>query len=187
MNKIAFSLWLSLVIYTLIYVLFVQPESAILLDILNGVADPFASSFFNLMGLVPLYFLLDYIFFQSHSKLGILPYLLGFVGGAFSILLGYKGTQITKRSINKWVQLIMMILILFTGLTFLQAFIQGQPSLFFNQFFQDSLVGIMTIDFMVLYGWSIYRSKQLFPQWYVAFIPIIGFGLLMLFNQINKH
>lgn len=187
MNKIAFSLWLSLVIYTLFYVLIIQSQSTILIDIINGVADPFAFNFFNLMGLVPLYFLVDYIFFQSHSKLGILPYLLGFVGGAFSILLGYKGSQITKRSMKKWVQLLMMILILFTGLTFLQGFIQGQPSLFFNQFFQDSLVGIMTVDFLVLYGWSIYRSKQLFPQWYVAFIPIIGFGLLMLFNQINKH
>ncbi|MEY3609891.1 MAG: hypothetical protein RLZZ264_412, partial [Bacillota bacterium] len=74
----------------------------------------------------------------------------------------------------------------FTGLTFMQAFLQGHPSLFFNQFFQDSLVGIMTIDFLVLYGWSIYRSKQLFTQWYIAFIPIIGFGLLMLLNGTDN-
>jgi hypothetical protein len=183
MNKIAFLLWVSLVVYTLIYVLFIQSESNILMDILSGVADPFASSFFNLMGLVPLYFLLDYLCFQSHSKWGILPYLFGFVGGAFSILLGYKVSNVTQRSIKKWVNLLIIILMIFTGLTFLQAFLQGNPSQFFSQFFQDSLVGIMTIDFLVLYGWSIYRSKQLFPQWYVAFIPIIGFGLLMLLNH----
>jgi hypothetical protein len=44
----------------------------------------------------------------------------------------------------------------------------------------------MTMDFLVLYLWSLYRSKQLFRYWYLSFIPMVGFGLLMLLHQGDK-
>ena len=186
MNKIAFVLWMGLVIYTLIYVLFIQSDSPLLFEILNGAADPFASQFFNLMGLVPFYFLLDYLFFQAHSRWGIVTFLFGFIGGAFSILIGYKKHRSIEVSIPKWVQALLMILIILTSVIITQAFWQGNPNQYFQLFMQDSLVGIMTIDFLVLYLWSLYRSKQLFRYWYLSFIPMVGFGLLMLLHQGDK-
>lgn len=183
MKKTAITLWVGLVVYTTFYVLFIQRESFILTAILNNEADPFASHFFNLMGLVPFYFLLDYMFFQVHKKYRLLAYLLGFVGGAFSILLGYTGVSNSTKSINRWIKVLIGILIIFSGFTFMQAFSQGNPHLFFSEFLDDALVGIMTIDFLVLYGWSIYRSNQLFQHWYLAMVPMIGFGLLMLLNK----
>lgn len=183
MNKFTLVLWLSLVVYTIIYVLFIQADSMLFISILQGEADPFAASFFNLMGLVPIYFLIDYLCFQPHSKWGILPFLLGFVGGAFSILLGFQKASITHRPFTKWMQFILVTLMILTAVIMTQGLWFGNPVLYVQQFLSDSLVGIMTVDFLVLYAWSIYRSKQLFRNWYLASIPIIGFGLLMLLNQ----
>ncbi len=183
MNKVAFSLWFGLVIYTLIYILWIQSTSILLLEIINGEANPFASQFFNLMGLVPCYFLMDYLYFQNHSKTGIIFFLFGFLGGAFSILLGYHAPHSIRRPMPWWVQGLLLLLILLTTTLIIQGFWQGDPSLYFRHFFQDSLIGIMTVDFLVLYVWSIYRAKQLFDHWKLAFVPIIGFGILMLLDQ----
>jgi len=183
MNKFAFILWLSLVVYTIIYVLLIQADSMLFISILQGEADPFAASFFNLMGLVPIYFLMDYLCFQPHSKWGVLPFLFGFVGGAFSILLGYQKASASHRHNTKWIQFILITLMILTAVIMTQAFWFGNPVLYVRLFLSDSLVGIMTVDFLVLYVWSIYRSKQLFRNWYLASIPVIGFGLLMLLNQ----
>ncbi len=183
MNKIALGLWLSLILYTSIYILFIHRESLALIAILNGNADPFLLQFFNVMGLVPFYFLYDYLYFQTRSKFGILPFLFGFLGGAFTILIGYQQSAFIQRPKARYMQFLLSIIILLTSLIMIQAFWQGNAYLYFRVFFQDSLVGIMTIDFLVLYIWSIYRSRQLFRPWYLAFVPMVGFGLLMLLNQ----
>ncbi|MEY3431105.1 MAG: hypothetical protein RIS53_3 [Bacillota bacterium] len=183
MNKIALGLWLSLVTYTSIYILFFASESIAFISIINGNADPFLLQFFNLMGLVPFYFLSDYLCFQIRTKFGILPFLFGFFGGAFTILIGYKHTAFMQKPVPKLMKILLAILMFCTAFIMIQGFLQGNATLYFRAFFEDALVGIMTMDFLVLYAWSIYRSRQLFRTWYLAFIPMVGFGWLMLWNQ----
>jgi hypothetical protein len=66
-----------------------------------------------------------------------------------------------------------------TGLVMAQAFILGQPSVYFQLFFQDALVGIMTVDALILYAWTILRAKTISPYWYWSFFPVIGFGIVL--------
>ena len=183
MHKVAFWLWLTLVLYTIFYLGFFGGQSSLLNEILSGSADIFASSFFNLMGLVPLYFLIDYLFFFQRTKMGIFPFIFGFLGGAFSILLGYRQTIFAKSKMAYWMKILIGVLIVLTTFIIIQGFYLGKPELYFSVYFADSLVGIMTVDFLILYVWSVYLAKQRFHHWYIAFVPMIGYGLsIMLFD-----
>lgn len=183
MKKIPLILWLTLIVYTMVYLLVFGVESQIITLLLIGEADAFAAQFFNVMGLVPFYFLLDYLYFQNRRKFGMVPYLLGFIGGAFSILWGFNQVENHHHKFSMLAKIFLSLIVFLTIFVIYSGFTTGNPELYFNQFLDDALVGIMTVDFFVLYGWSILRSKQLFKSWYVAFIPMIGYGLLMLWNQ----
>jgi hypothetical protein len=54
---------------------------------------------------------------------------------------------------------------------------------YFSLIFQDALVGIMTIDFLVLFIWSIVLSKSRYQLWWLSFLPMVGFGLLLLIED----
>ena len=175
----AIVLWFSLVLYTLLYLGFFGFNSPLLSSLLAGTGDPFSQQFFNLMGLFPVYFLLDFIRYAPMKKLQILPFLGGFFGGAYVILFGYM-FKWGHPKIRSWIyDAILGVLIAGTGIVMAQAFILGQPNVYFSLFFEDALVGIMTVDALVLYAWTIIRAKSMSPYWYWSFFPVIGFGIVL--------
>jgi hypothetical protein len=65
----------------------------------------------------------------------------------------------------------------------MDAIIQTNPNVYFSQFFQDAMVGIMTVDFFILYLWTMVLAKSRYQAWWLSLIPMIGFGLLILFED----
>lgn len=182
MKKLSLILWLGLILYTIIYVIFFGRQGTLLPLMLQGQADPFAQNFFNLMGLVPIYFLLDYALSIQKKRFNYVPFLLGFLGGAYVMLIGYFQATFTKRKQHFVHRVFFIILLIATAYVMMSGLLFGNASLYFQQFFHDPMVGIMVIDFLVLYVWSIRRSYQLFKHWYVSFLPMIGFGILYLLD-----
>jgi hypothetical protein len=182
-NKTSLALWLILVIYTIIYGFSFGFNSELLPELLQGQADGFSTFFFNLMGLVPIYFLLDAALDQDRPLVSWIPLGLSFVLGAYATLWGYHrltGKRLKSTLIKK---IILSLLLIASGWLWIDAVIQTNPSVYFSQFFQDSMVGIMTVDFFILYLWSLLLTKSRYQAWWLALIPMIGFGLLILFED----
>lgn len=180
-------LWLILVLYTLFYIVFFGIQSSLTPQLLSGQGDIFSSSFFNLMGIVPIIFLMYATLNQRKDRWGWLPYAGGFVGGAYTVLFG-KLSIISKRKALHIIQkVILFISILSCIWLYGYAWFFGHPMTYFSLFFSDALVGIMTVDFLILWIWSIFLAKHHYRQWYWAFIPMIGFAGLMLIATIQIH
>lgn len=180
MKSIALKLWIALIIYTVIYTILFGKEGSLLPLMLQGKADPFAQNFFNLMGLVPLYFLFDYFLNIQKSRKNFLPFMLGFFGGAYAILFGYMKHKSHLKTLKVWHKIFLIVLILSTLTVMMLGFLNGQPQVYLEAFFSDPMVGIMLVDFFILYTWSIIRAYQQYQDWYVSFIPMLGFGMVML-------
>ncbi len=187
MKKISRIIWLALVLYTLLYVSFFGFQSPLLTRLINGEADIFSSSFFNVMGIVPMIYLMYASLNQTKRRWHWLPYAFGFFAGAYSVLFG-QVSQIQKQSSPRLIQTLLLGLSIF-GLAwfYINGWLFGRPSAYFELFFEDALVGIMTIDFLVLYAWSILLAKHHFQTWYWSWIPMIGFAGLMLIARVRNH
>jgi hypothetical protein len=187
MRKTSRIIWLALVTYTLLYLFFFGFQSPLLTQLINGEADMFSSSFFNVMGIVPIIFLMYAFLNQSKRKWQWLPYAFGFFAGAYSVLFG-QVSQIQKQSSIRLIRTLLLVLSIL-GLTwfYINGWFFGRPSAYFELFFEDALVGIMTIDFLVLYAWSILLAKHHYQAWYWAWIPMIGFAGLMLIARVRIH
>lgn len=183
MKSSALLLWVFLVVYTLSYLFFFGFNSPLLSSLLSGEADGFSSAFFNLMGLVPIYFLLDASFDLGRSRRSWLPLWFGFALGAYCTLWAYRHMSKGRGHPSLFKSMILVGLLLATGWMYGQMVFFSDPSLYFSLFFSDALVGIMTVDFLVLYLWTIILARKNYASWWVSFLPMIGFGMLMLTNQ----
>jgi hypothetical protein len=180
-------LWLIFVIYSLTYGLLFGLNSVLLPQLLQGQADGFSSFFFNWMGLVPFYFLVDASLDQDRPRRSWVPLGLGFFLGAYSTLWGYRKLTGKRKKLTLIKKIILISLLLTSAWLISDALINTDSSYYFSNFFQDSLVGIMTIDFLVLYLWSLVIAQSRYQSWWLAFIPMVGFGLLILFeNKFTK-
>jgi len=158
-------------------------NSELLPQLLQGQADGFSTFFFNWMGLVPIYFLLDAALDQDRPLVSWIPLGLSFGLGAYATLWGYQrltGKRLKSTLIKK---IILSLLLIASAWLWLNAIIYSNPSVYFSHFFQDAMVGIMTVDFFILYVWSIVLAKSRYQAWWLALIPMIGFGLLILFED----
>lgn len=180
MKNISLKLWIGLVSYTILYSVFFGRDGSLLPLMIQGTADPFAQNFFNLMGLVPFYFLFDYGLNIQKTKTNYLPFILGFFGGAYALLLGYTRITTLANRVKRWHKVLLVILMLSTFSVMILGFLTGNPQVYMAAFFADPMVGIMLIDFLILYTWSILRAYQQYKDWYISFIPFLGFGILML-------
>lgn len=183
MKKTSFALWLVLVIYTVVYGFSFGLNSELLPQLLQGEADGFSTFFFNWMGLVPIYFLIDASLDQDRPLVSWVPLGLGFALGAYSSLWGYQRLTGKRLKATLLKKIILSLLLIASGWFILDAILFTNPSLYFSQFFQDAMVGIMTIDFFILYLWSMALAKSRYQAWWLALIPMIGFGLLILFED----
>jgi hypothetical protein len=183
MKRSPFLLWVVLIVYTVIYISFFGFNSNLLPQLLQGQADGFSTFFFNWMGLVPFYFLIDASLDQDRPLVSWIPLGLGFGLGAYSALWGYRNLTGKRLLLTLFKRIILLMLLIGSGWLWIDAIINTNPSVYFSHFFHDAMVGIMTVDFLILYGWSVVLAKSRYQAWWLALIPIIGFGLLILFED----
>jgi hypothetical protein len=182
-KKVSLFLWILLVSYTLIYGFSFGFNSELLPQLFQGQADGFSTIFFNWMGLVPFYFLIDASLDQDRPLVSWIPLGLGFALGAYSALWGYRNLTGKRLLLTLFKRIILSILLIGSGWLWIDAIINTNPSIYFSHFFHDAMVGIMTVDFLILYGWSLVLAKSRYQAWWLSLIPMIGFGLLILFED----
>jgi hypothetical protein len=163
--------------YTILYGIFFGFASPLLPSLINQTADRFALGFFNIMGLFPLLFLVDGLEHYSVKTWKVLFLLLGFLTGAYGIALFFLLSKPLKERTFKpffdgLVGFTLALLIAAVVLLF-----QGNPSLFFMQWTEDAMVGIMSVDFLALYALSLYQIYQVHhvKKWGYA-IPLFGYA-----------
>lgn len=180
MKKLYISLWVVLLLYTLFYLAMFQPSGTLLTDLINQSADPFALNFFNLMGLIPLLFLIDGLTEGKQAWYTYVLFALGMFGGAYVLLLGYMTLKSNSKKSNG-LALVVFAMAIIAFILINQALTLGNPTLYFQAFTEDAMVGIMFVDFLFFYTIMILRGTYLNKKWgYILYIPIFGFALVLI-------
>lgn len=170
-------LWLMLIIYTALHLFFWSASMIDLVSLFNMNVDPLIFMMFNLLGVFPFAFLLFTIKHQVEMKMKHKVGLaLGFVSGAFSLYptLSYLDytKDVKKTNITKYGSIVSIVL---TIILLLYGILLGNITTYIYYFLSDSLVQIMTIDFVFLYVLSIHLAYKKSKKWYLVFIPLLGF------------
>lgn len=177
---IALTAWVFLVGYGLIYSLFFNPGSTFLADLFSGNADPLAFMVFNLLGMIPLAFLL---YFRQYYTLKWFHYLFllgsfgfgGFATGAIFIWMPEeKPVQENQRVLIAGLVITMAVIIY--GLFF------GSLSAYAEAFRNDAFVHVMTVDFFVL--WIFYLALPKLKGGVIQLFFVPAFYIQMLFKDI---
>jgi len=180
MKKTIMIFWLLLLIYTIYHLLTDYQSSVTTQDLMFSDVNPLIFMTFNLLGIIPLGFLLIAFKYQAkltvYQKIGLT---LGFFSGAFAILPTITSLKLGEPKHGIFIKIgslsgiIISLALLFYGIS------SGSIRNYVSLFLSDSLVHIMTIDMMVLYLTSIMIMKPLTRKWYFSFIPFFGFFYLI--------
>jgi hypothetical protein len=185
MKRYLFILWISLVVYTTMYLFVFQPNSTLIMEMINQTADPFALSFFNVMGVIPFLFIIDGFSHGKQPWYTSLFFLLSLAGGAYLLIPGYL-TFTSVPKVYRRFSYVSLLLGLIGLLLIFSAFLTGQPGAFFSEWTNDAMVGIMSVDFLILYAVMILRGFELNKkQGWLSLIPVFGFSYL-LFRSLNQ-
>jgi hypothetical protein len=180
MKKAIIVLWVLFVIYTIYHLLTDYQSVLSIQDLMFSDVNPLIFMTFNLLGVIPLGFLL--LTFKYQSKLNVyqkIGLILGFVSGAFAILPTISSLKLGHPKQGVFIKIgalsgiIISIALLFYGIS------SGSVRNYISLFLSDSLVHIMTIDMMVLYIASVITMKPLNRKWYISWIPFFGFFYLL--------
>jgi hypothetical protein len=188
MKKYYWILWLGLIIWSVAYNIFITTNSTYLDAFFANELDGFSSAIFNVMGYFPLLFILDGFLYHRIKHYQWLL-LTAFVLGGFLVFPVYIFGQ-PKKEVTTSKNRLSRILVssIFTAFSafFLWTLISTMGNtVYFDQFFTDVFIGIMTVDFLVLYGLSILRSRDYSTRWgWLSVIPLFGFSLAYLL-EIN--
>ena len=197
---IFFTIWLLLIGYAV----FLAPggdSDPILSNIFSGnlgAIDPLVLAVFNSLGLFPMVFL-TLLLLNDRQKWPAWPFaLLSFGVGAFSLLpyfaFGDRKAERKRRTPNWlarflgsrfWLILLMLSWAANT-LTLLQGF---SLKAYQEAFFASGLVSVMTIDWFVLWGLSVYAVHRFYPEARLkalAWIPILGPVLVLFINKTQR-
>lgn len=159
-----------------------------------GGVDPLVLAVFNSLGIFPLVFL-TILLRNDRYRWPAWPFALVSMGaGAFALLpyfsFGDKGNERSIRTprwllsffrSNFWLY-ILLATFLANGLLLLQGF---SLAAYGELFRTSSLVSVMTVDWFVLWGLSVYAMYRFYPDAQkkrLAFVPIIGPVLVLLLN-----
>jgi len=176
MRKIAQGLYIFLALYGLIYTIFFSVPTTFLAQVLAGEAEPLAGMIFNFLGLIPLAFLLYFLRYYQLRWFHYLILLSSFVFGGFAsglIFFFYpKEKEVEKpMRLAAILGLVLSLITLATGLL-------GSWDDFITLFMEDSFVHIMTIDFIVLFGFYLTLPKLKKSWWQATFIIGMFYQLL---------
>ena len=180
-NKLLMVGYVGLWVYTLVYGVLFGLQAPLFPSLLNQTADAFALGAFNIMGLFPLYFLVDGYQSMPTKTWKVLFLWLGFLTGAYGITLFFLFSESNvSYARKKWQEILMGLVFMVTIITFI-TMVQGDPLAFFSQWTTDTLVGIMSVDFLALYALSLYRLYGIHKQkgWLYA-IPLLGYGWFLI-------
>lgn len=172
------SLWLILVGYSLLHLVFFNQgiEGSLLLGLLRFEGESLVLMVFNLMGLMPLAFLLYALSLKNLEKKHYSFIGLGFLTGAFSLapflwLTLDKPLKGIKRSLSLliWGGLILSII------TILYGVIYGDIRSYYQLFLEDSFIHVMTIDFIVLNVLMMIIMVKHAVNPFIEWVPVVGF------------
>lgn len=177
-----FIIWIGFILYA---VLLAPDGNGSYLSDLITMNDPDAGllAMFSLLGVFPVVFAILLLRDDSGS-VPAWPFVLGsFALGAFSLLPYFivnKKTHRPNRTPNKLKRLLeskilLSILILLAIGLMVYGIVAGEATLYQKAFLESNFVHVMTIDFLVLTGLSIFalRSRDGIAGW-IGFFPIIG-------------
>ncbi|WP_422124303.1 hypothetical protein DHX103_05655 [Planococcus sp. X10-3] len=195
---IFFIIWLLLIAYAVFWAPGTGANNPIFPELFNGnigAIDPLVFAVFNSLGIFPLVFL-TLLLLNDRMRWPAWPFaLLSFGIGAFSLLPYFAfGIRKPEKKLRTPLWLVrflrsrfwlIVLIVMWTGnwLTLLQGFSFADYA---DSFFASSLVSVMTVDWFVLYGLSIYTVHRLYPDARykgLAWIPIVGPVLVLLGNR----
>lgn len=174
-------LWIGLLIWTLVYVTTITTNTTYLEAYFANELDGFSIAIFHVMGYFPLLFILDGFIFHRIKHWNWVLW-TAFVLGGFLVFPVYLFGQVRKQTIVQGQRVwILGLAIVFTLLSayFLWTLFSTIPTtLYFDSLLTDVFIGIMTVDFLVLYGLSIGRSLTFSSRWgWISVVPLLGFSL----------
>ena len=191
-------IWLLLIVYARYLAPGTGANNPIFPELFNGnigEIDPLVFAVFNSLGIFPMVFL-TILLLNDKQRWPAWPFaLLSFGIGAFSLLPYYAfGIKKSARKLRtpRWLVRflrsrfwLIALIIMWAGnwLTLLQGFSFAD---YVDYFFASSLVSVMTVDWLVLYGLSIYTVHRFYPDARykgLAWVPIIGPVLVLLMNR----
>nr|WP_246363926.1 hypothetical protein [Halobacillus locisalis] len=161
--------------------------------------DPLLLTVFSLLGVFPTAFAI-LLLNEDDSRVPAWPFVLGsFMLGAFALMpyffISRAESTRTLRTpiwIGKSLDSILFKALLFTGTVALivSGLTQGSASLYGQAFRQSQFVHVMTIDFLVLTGISMFviywreRKHGRFNQMYwLGCVPVVGFLAYLLIKE----
>ncbi|RAZ81108.1 hypothetical protein [Planococcus halotolerans] len=191
-------IWLLLIVYARYLAPGTGANNPIFPELFNGnigAIDPLVFAVFNSLGIFPMVFL-TILLLNDKQRWPAWPFaLLSFGIGAFSLLPYYafgnkkSGKKLrTPRWLVRFLRsrfwlIVLIIMWTVNWLTLLQGFSFAD---YVDYFFASSLVSVMTVDWLVLYGLSIYTVHRFYPDARskgLAWVPIIGPVLVLLRNR----
>ena len=181
MKKYYWMLWVGLIGWSVFYNAFITTQSTYLNEYFANELDGFSVAIFNVMGFFPLLFILDGFLYHRFNRLKWLLW-TSFVLGGFVVFPVYLFGRSSRRSFTGNVRSITLVIYWLT--TFVSGYFLWtlwstlDNTTYFDRLFSDVFIGIMTIDFLVLYALSIVRSGTVSPRWsWLSLIPLVGFPL----------
>lgn len=191
------TIWLLLIGYAI----FLAPggeTDPILTSIFSGnlgAIDPLVLAVFSSLGLFPMMFL-TILLLNDRQKWPAWPFaLLSFGIGAFALLPYFAfGKQRADRRLRtpKWLvrflssKFWLIVLMLFWIINTLSLFQGFSLAAYQEAFFASGLVSVMTVDWFVLWGLSVYTVYYFYPKAKrkrLAWIPILGPILVLYLNK----
>lgn len=191
-------IWLLLIGYAIFLAPGTGANNPVIPQLLSGdwgAIDPLVLAVFNSLGLFPLVFL-TLLLLNDRMRWPAWPFaLLSFGIGAFSLLPYYAfGLRKPEKKLRtpRWLVRflrsrfwLIVLIVMWTGnwLTLLQGFSFADYA---DSFFASSLVSVMTVDWFVLYGLSVYTVHRFYPDARykgLAWIPIVGPVIVLLMNR----
>ena len=182
-KKPLFILYVLVLLYICMILLFGNLKFIIFDDFLHTIFNPHIFFIFNVLGMYPLIFLLAIKVYlidikDQAYKLLHLSYLFGgFI--IYPILLTTSLTSKGKIRETKYINIIFIVLSAYTLFLLFYVELFGDFSYFLYMFKNDIFIHIMTIDFIITYIFSIYLSYKKEKNWYLSFIPVLGFLFLL--------
>lgn len=179
MRKGLFIAHATLIIYAIIHLMTDFMDGGVLQTLITNEADPYLFMVFNLLGLFPLAFILFGLKYLQMDKTDWIFLGLGFMLGGFMLTIPFIQGELKPKKISKKVQVTALIGLIITVLVIGYGIILGDFNVYFNAFMTDSFVHIMTLDFIFLYGLSIYLSCRTMKLPWISLIPVVGFYYLL--------
>jgi hypothetical protein len=182
MRKSVLFLYITLILYTLIHLVFFFSNQGALESLLKLEGDPLLLTLFNLLGIYPLAFMIFSIKYMVMTKKAWIPLILSFGLGGFAVTPLFIKRTYQRQKTEKYVSLLALVALVLSVMLLGFGLILGDYQVFIDAFLNDSFIHIMTIDFIALTILSILVSKQVSKSYWISAIPLVGF-LYMLFSE----